>query len=118
MTKMTSSKLTSAIEQLRAGTPVPTIAADLGINPNTLRIYLRQIAMIPPAQSRGIPVRARVTDTQIANAVRDYTAGAPIRVIAEQLRVAYSTARLLLLAQDVTLRPRGGAHTRTGDHRG
>jgi hypothetical protein len=119
MTKMTSAMLATAVEQLRAGVSVPTIAARFDVASVTLRTYLRQIAMIPPARPRGVRVRARLTDAQIADAVRDYTTtDTPIRVIAQRLRVAYSTARLLLVAEGVVLRPRGGAHPRIGDSRG
>lgn len=72
---------------VRSAVPAPTSDQDPG-----------------PAMPRG---RTRVTPQLRAEVVRLYQAGAPSRVVAEELGIGKATVLKVLRSEDVTLRPVG-----------
>ena len=85
------------------GTTIKELAQQFEVHRDTVFEHVRR---------QGLPFRrnvyARLTDQQIAEAVKMYQSGMSLRAVGRQLKVSADTARKVLVEAGVTLRSRSG----------
>lgn len=100
---MTDDEVDQLVAGYEAGQSLPELANNCGIHHRTVAAHLEQ---------RGVPRRAnlrKLSETDVADAARRYTAGDSLAAVSKHHGVNAETVRRALIRAGVAIRPRFGS---------